>query len=183
MCIRDSSKIGADADHLKTTGEIDRCLAAGFTLFTLDPGEHVRDVPTVVSETAVANLPWHDLEDDAESMTRRYAGLILEVGDVPLRVDADEIRRAAAKYGAAVAYTVKMYRHLIDRAQYPVEVEVSVDETEEPTTFAEHIYMGTEMKRLGMEWVSFAPRYVGGCLLYTSPSPRDRTRSRMPSSA
>ena len=26
-------------------------------------------------------------------------------------------------------------------------------------------------------------RGVGGCLLYTSPSPRDRTRSRMPSSA
>ena len=25
--------------------------------------------------------------------------------------------------------------------------------------------------------------YVGTCLLYTSPSPRDRTRSRMPSSA
>ena len=24
---------------------------------------------------------------------------------------------------------------------------------------------------------------MGGCLLYTSPSPRDRTRSRMPSSA
>ena len=24
---------------------------------------------------------------------------------------------------------------------------------------------------------------AGGCLLYTSPSPRDRTRSRMPSSA
>ena len=25
--------------------------------------------------------------------------------------------------------------------------------------------------------------YINGCLLYTSPSPRDRTRSRMPSSA
>ena len=25
--------------------------------------------------------------------------------------------------------------------------------------------------------------YYDGCLLYTSPSPRDRTRSRMPSSA
>mgnify|MGYP000781169220 CR=1 FL=1 len=25
--------------------------------------------------------------------------------------------------------------------------------------------------------------YTGTCLLYTSPSPRDRTRSRMPSSA
>ena len=29
----------------------------------------------------------------------------------------------------------------------------------------------------------FAAAIVGGCLLYTSPSPRDRTRSRMPSSA
>ena len=26
-------------------------------------------------------------------------------------------------------------------------------------------------------------KFVGPCLLYTSPSPRDRTRSRMPSSA
>ena len=28
-----------------------------------------------------------------------------------------------------------------------------------------------------------SPTYVQTCLLYTSPSPRDRTRSRMPSSA
>ena len=28
-----------------------------------------------------------------------------------------------------------------------------------------------------------APNRVRNCLLYTSPSPRDRTRSRMPSSA
>ena len=29
----------------------------------------------------------------------------------------------------------------------------------------------------------FSKDYIGSCLLYTSPSPRDRTRSRMPSSA
>ena len=29
----------------------------------------------------------------------------------------------------------------------------------------------------------YNPIYIYGCLLYTSPSPRDRTRSRMPSSA
>ena len=28
-----------------------------------------------------------------------------------------------------------------------------------------------------------AASQIDGCLLYTSPSPRDRTRSRMPSSA
>ena len=30
---------------------------------------------------------------------------------------------------------------------------------------------------------SILPTFIGTCLLYTSPSPRDRTRSRMPSSA
>ena len=43
-----------------------------------------------------------------------------------------------------------------------VEVEIFVDETEEPTTLAEHIYLGTELQRLGVRWVGFAPRYIGG---------------------
>ena len=34
-----------------------------------------------------------------------------------------------------------------------------------------------------VEYVSTARHYAHVCLLYTSPSPRDRTRSRMPSSA
>ena len=33
--------VGADADHLKTTDDVDACLAAGFTWFTIDPGSHV----------------------------------------------------------------------------------------------------------------------------------------------
>lgn len=154
--------VGADADHLKTTEDIDRCLQAGFTSFTLDPGEHVRDGRMDLSNLSLAELPWAELEDDAESMTRRYADLALESEVGVLRVDAGELRRAAAKYGAAVAYAVSMYRHLMAHADYPVEVEVSVDETEDPTTLAEHIYMAMEMKRLGMKWTSFAPRYIGG---------------------
>src|SRR5215510_6955746 len=32
---------GADADHLKNTADIDSCAAAGFTLYTINPSEHV----------------------------------------------------------------------------------------------------------------------------------------------
>ena len=32
-------------------------------------------------------------------------------------------------------------------------------------------------------WLEARKKYYRDCLLYTSPSPRDRTRSRMPSSA
>ena len=35
----------------------------------------------------------------------------------------------------------------------------------------------------GNVWEPNASGTITGCLLYTSPSPRDRTRSRMPSSA
>jgi hypothetical protein len=55
-----------------------------------------------------------------------------------------------------------MYRHLEKAmASKPFELEMSVDETETVTTLAEHIYIAHELKRLGVKWVSLAPRYVG----------------------
>jgi hypothetical protein len=41
------------------------------------------------------------------------------------------------------------------------EVEFAVDETDYPTKPAEHIVVVSELQRLGMEFVSFAPRFVG----------------------
>jgi len=38
---------GSDADHLKTTADIDACLEAGFTMFTIDPGEYVQPLTAV----------------------------------------------------------------------------------------------------------------------------------------
>ena len=41
---------------------------------------------------------------------------------------------------------------------------------------------GVNFKATG-DCLIIAPQFICDCLLYTSPSPRDRTRSRMPSSA
>jgi|SRR5919112_4646030 hypothetical protein len=40
------------------------------------------------------------------------------------------------------------------------EVEISVEETESPTTNAQHVYIAHELRRLGVRWVSLAPRYI-----------------------
>ncbi|MFP4106819.1 MAG: tagaturonate epimerase family protein, partial [Phycisphaerae bacterium] len=40
-------------------------------------------------------------------------------------------------------------------------LEVSVDETDSPTTPAEHFLFANELKRLGVKWVSMAPRFIG----------------------
>lgn len=157
---------GADADHLKTPADIDACVAAGFTFFTFDPGEHVDNSAETASpaelRAAVERLPWDRLEDDAKSLATRYLGQSFDVEGHAVRFDEHTLLRAAVKYGRAVAHVAIMYRHLVRASgQAGCEVEVSVDETETPTTHPEHIYIASELRRLGVRWVSLAPRYLG----------------------
>jgi hypothetical protein len=156
--------VGADADHLKTPADVDACTAAGFSFYTIDPGAYVDSevdtaAPDVVRQKA-AGLPWPDLEISQADFERRYAGQRVDLEDRAIVLDDVALLRAAAKYGRAIAHVAMMYRHLAGKG-VPFELEVSVDETETPTTHAEHIYIASELKRLGVQWVSLAPRYVG----------------------
>ena len=54
-----------------------------------------------------------------------------------------------------------MGRRLSEHSQQPFELEVSVDERETPTSPAEHLFIASELRRLGVRWVSLAPRFVG----------------------
>ncbi len=157
--------VGADADHLKNTEDIDSCLAAGFSFYTIDPGDHVdpeadsrrRRCSASVRRSAVA-VAGHR----REAMLKAYAGRSWDLEGRRLSIDEESLVRAAVKYGRAVAHTAAMYRHLEQHAPAGGwELEVSVDETETPTTHAEHLFIATELKRLGVRWVSLAPRYVG----------------------
>ncbi len=146
---------GADADHLKTPEDIEVCAAAGFTLFTFDPGAHVDSEAHHDTQAKYADLPWRDLESAPDEALRRYAG-------APFGLDAPAVQRALVKYGRAIAHVARMYRHLkATMGSRPFEVEVSVDETETPTTHGEHYVIAGELRRLGVEWVSLAPRFVG----------------------
>jgi hypothetical protein len=53
-----------------------------------------------------------------------------------------------------------MYRHLAGLTDN-FELEMSVDETETPTAIEEHYFFANELKRLDVDWVSLAPRYIG----------------------
>ena len=157
---------GADADHLKTTADVDLCVAAGYTFFTVDPGDHVdneaHSAPMEVLKGKVHDLPWSDLADSPEQLHERYLGVEFEVEGQTLVFDETTLARAAAKYGRAIAHTARMYRHLATAmGGRSFELEVSVDETETPTSPREHYFVANELRRLGVQWVSLAPRYVG----------------------
>jgi tagaturonate epimerase len=156
---------GADADHLKTTDDIDRYARAGFTMYTFDPSAHVVNEAVKLSEidllSRAKNIETGDLKLD-DCLTR-YANRTFKFDDgTILQPVKDEIVRAFVKYGGVITYTLTLYRHLTQRhANIPTEVELSVDETDIPTTPTEHLFIAGELKRLGMKWVSLAPRFIG----------------------
>ena len=141
-----SGKWGADADHLKTTEHVDRMAAAGFCFFTIDPSEHVGK-GTVKSELESA-----------------YLGRKFDVPNVgKLQFDAQSLRSAATKYGRALEHVGLMGRHIAKTmGARPFEIEVSVDETSEPTSVLDHLFIGLELRRLAVPRViSVAPRFIG----------------------
>jgi len=163
---------GADADHLKNRADVDVCVAAGFTFYTFDPREHVdNDAQTdnlATLKSKVAALPWDRLADSEPAMRDRYLrtfpiGCTLSAeGDFSLTFDETSLLRAAAKYGLALAHVAELYRYLdVKMGDIPFEVEASVDETETTTSPEEHFFIATELKRLGVQYVSLAPRYCG----------------------
>jgi hypothetical protein len=157
---------GADADHLKTPEDLEPFVEAGYTFFTIDPGDHVdntADSATAAElEAKVAQLPWESLECTRGDLDRRYLTRAIDLDGSELVIERDQLMRAAAKYGGAVAHATRMYRQLLERLErHDFEFEVSVDETATPTTLVDHLFIAGELIRLGVRWVSLAPRFVG----------------------
>ena len=156
---------GADADHLQKGEDIDATVAAGFTMFTIDPGACVDNAADGASHAElgekVGSLDLAALDTRPADLTSRYVGKTFKLDGAKVHFDEAVLLRAAAKYGSAIVHTVNMYRHLQQVATGEFELEVSVDETETPTSPAEHYFFAAELKRLAVEWVSMAPRFVG----------------------
>lgn len=158
---------GADADHLKTTADIDRMVRAGFTMFTIDPGGIVVNGADTFSMEEITRriqlLPWEELSDSASAVLERYVGVRFEFGThfslVPGR---EEVLRALVKYGRVILQTMRMHDHLKSvYPQYSFELELSVDESESVTSPFEHFLVVNELRRHEIHLVSLAPRFVG----------------------
>jgi tagaturonate epimerase len=156
--------VGGDADHLEQLEDIDETTAAGFVFYTLDPkaevdpeAEHA-DAGTI--QQKVEALDWASLESDLATFTKSYVGQRIDLEQQAIELDEESVLRAMAKYGPGIVHAMAMYRRLMEKG-IDCEVEFAVDETDYPTKPAEHVVVVSELQRLGMDFVSFAPRFVG----------------------
>ena len=158
-----SGPIGADADHLKVNEDVDITAAAGFTFFTIDPSDDVDqnaddyDEATLKDKfsSARGEAGWYD----------DYLGksIALPTGTT-IDLSEEACMRAAVKYGKAIARALKLgdyIRSVNEKAGSGYEIELSVDETDQPTTLAEHYIIADQCLKGGMKLVSLAPRFIG----------------------
>ena len=155
--------IGADADHLKTPADVDITAAVGFTFFTIDPSGDVDQRADDYNESqlrekfvsAHAAAPWYE----------GYLGKSITLpGGTRIELTEEACMRAAVKYGAAIARTLQMADYIAGvqtAAGRDFEIELSVDETDQPTTLAEHYIIADQCLKGGVELVSLAPRFIG----------------------
>ena len=154
---------GADADHLKTREDVERTAAAGFTFFTIDPSGSVDQRADDYDEATVREK-FNGIKEYA-GWVHGYIGKKIKL-PTGTTIDFDELSvlRAAVKYGRAIREAIELAIYISqvqEDADRPFEIELSVDETEQPTTLAEHFIIAEQCLLNDMKLVSLAPRFIG----------------------
>jgi tagaturonate epimerase len=97
--VMDEALWGADGDHLKSANDIAAFVAAGYTFFTVDPGEYVDHAASGNSidllEQKTGALPWSVLQDSMASLRACYLNQVLAPDGLALTFTDESLVRAA----------------------------------------------------------------------------------------
>jgi hypothetical protein len=148
---------GADADHLKNGQEIKKALSIGYTMITLDLSDHIQKEYFSCSDETIQekSLP-------EPTLTEIYLGKDFTITPaMVLHFSEVELKRMALIYGKALDFVLEIYGLYLQNGEYQADLEISIDETENPTTPLQHFFIANELTRRGVEFSSIAPRFCG----------------------
>lgn len=157
---------GADADHIKEESDLAPFIEAGYTFYTIDPSDYVDNEAQTDSLEMLRQkaqlLPWDRLGTSYEVLKAQYCDEPLLLDGLTLDFDEETFLRALVKYGRAILHTADIATVLDEKmAGQGYDLEMSVDETNTPTSTHEHYLIANELDRRGILVVSLAPRFVG----------------------
>jgi hypothetical protein len=157
---------GADADHVKEVADLSLFVAAAYTFYTIDPSDYVDNdaqMDSVMTLRRKADqLPWAQLGTTLAILRERYCIEPLALSGLKLDFDEEIFLRACVKYGRAIGHTVVIAQSLNEQmAELGYDLEISIDESDMPTSIHEHFFIANELIQRGIPIVSLAPRFVG----------------------
>jgi len=152
---------GADGDHLKTEDEVKMALNLGFTMITLDCSEKINnDVPSMSDDEV--EKAYDELNVDyRERLEKDYLNREFNAGRYKITFDGENLQRLALIYGRALEFTGHIFFDIVKPTARAVDFEVSIDETQTPTTPEAHFFVASELEKMDVQVTSVAPRFCG----------------------
>lgn len=154
---------GADGDHLKTVDWVKKTLSIGFTMITADVSDYIKNIYGKKSAADIDGA-YHKLDPDyRQTIEDRYLNRTFELDTGEgIKMSSETLKRSVLIYSEALIYAEQIFREVsaVQKVR-EIDFELSVDETDIPTTPQAHIFIALEAKRMGMRLDSVAPRFVG----------------------
>lgn len=154
-----TGKFGADADHIKHEQQLLQAVEAGYSMYTVDLSDHLRDVthltqPEIVDKTRT-------LSPLSQTIIRDHVNMSLRAkGGMRYQMEAERLVQSAITFEEAVQRAVYFYEILKEHlAEF--DLEVSIDESARVTTPEDHLYVVEYLRRSGVNLWSLAPRFPG----------------------
>ena len=152
---------GADGDHLKTVEWVKEAQSLGCTMITADLTDYI--------QTALGKLQGEALNIEYEKLAPVYRkeieeeyigqGLRLDTGE-RIEFSREMLAQVSIVYNRAVAHAQTLYNACAESGKIP-DFEVSIDETDTPTSPEAHVFVARELQKLEIPVVSLAPRFIG----------------------
>ena len=152
---------GADGDHLKEAVDIKDALDNGYSMITLDCSEQINSKAENYSKETLQreylNLPDHVRKYYEEF----YLNKTFTAGRKAVFFGEETLVREVLLYDKAIHFMENIYKKYIVNAGRDIDFEISLDETEYPTTGTGHFLVACELQRKNIHTNSMAPRFIG----------------------
>lgn len=154
-----TGQFGADADHIKHEQQLLQAIEAGYSMYTIDLSDHLRDVTRLTQPEIVDKM--RTLSPLSQTIIRDHASMRLRTEDGEQYVlEAERLVQSAITFEEAVQQAVRFYMMLKEHlAEF--DFEVSIDESARVTTPEDHLYVVEYLRRSGVQLWSLAPRLPG----------------------
>lgn len=153
----------ADGDHLKTLEEVRAAIDDGATMITLDCSEYIDPIAyRLDTAEASAQCRQRFSEGQLAAWYHAYCGRTFPLPEGhSVSFAENDFSQMLLTYGAALDFMETVYQNAIIAAPHAVSFEISIDETEIPTTPEAHYFIAHQLAERKIAVSSVAPRFCG----------------------
>ncbi len=133
---------GADADHIKEKSDLKEAADAGFTMFTVDPSDYIKNIFNI--EKTEIEKSYYSIKK-LDYLKKKYLNKNLTLGGKKYFIDQDILIPMSVKYYEALNRVSSLYDFLKNYKREEFDFEVSMDEIQQPITPLEHYFISEEL--------------------------------------